>query len=286
MIATSTGQAWAVTSVTSAHSADKAKRTARKAEQSKPIDWLARFGLTCRGVVWLLVGCLALDLAVGGRDRADRTGALSVIKDQPFGGALLLALAAGFTGYAGWRLLQAAVGHRYVEEGRKRWAKRGASLFRGLLYAGLAYSTLHFLLSSSGGDKTRPVTARVMAHSGGALLVRLVGAGLIVGGLVMAVRGLKQDFDEKLKPVPSSMRTPVQVVGTVGLVGRGLVFALIGGFLVAAAWTYDPSKAQGLDGALKSVAHEPFGQLLLGAAAIGLIAFGFWSFAEARWRKI
>lgn len=263
-----------------------AKRQARKAESSETVDVLARFGLVCRGAVWLLVGVLAFDTALGGQDRADRTGALSVVKDQPFGEVLLLALALGFTGYAGWRLLEAAVGHRDADDDRTKWAKRGASLFRGGVYAALAYSTFHFLFGHAGSDKTKPATVRVMSHSGGVVLVAAVGAGLVIGGLVMAVRGVKQDFDDKLKPVPKALRSVVHVVGTVGLVGRGLVFALIGWFLIDAAVSYDPDKAKGLDAALKSLAHEPLGQLAIGLAAVGLVAFGLWSFAEARWRRI
>ena len=266
--------------------ASQTKSTARRAENSTSVDRLARFGLACRGLVWLIVGMLAFDAAIGGRAKADRNGALAVIKEQPFGEVLLAVLVAGFLGYAAWRLLQASVGHREEEDDKKRWGKRGASLFRAVLYAGLAVSTLRFLISSAGTDKTKPVTARVMAHSGGALLVGLVGAGLVVGGLVMAVRGLKQDFDRKLKPVPGGFRTPVNVVGTVGLAGRGMVFALIGWFLVDAAISFDPNKAKGLDAALKTLAQEPFGQLLLVIAAVGLLAFGAWSFVEARYRKV
>lgn len=266
--------------------ASTTKSSARRAESSTSVDRLARFGLVCRGVVWLLVGMLALDVAVGGRAKADRNGALGVIKDQPFGEVLLAVLVAGFLGYATWRLLQAAVGHHEEEDDKKRWTKRGASLFRGVLYAGLAVSTLRFLISRGGGDKTKPLTGRVMAHSGGALLVGLVGAGLVIGGLVMAVRGLKQDFDRKLKPVPAGLRTAVKVVGSAGLVGRGLVFALIGWFLVDAAVSFDPNKAKGLDAALRALAKEPFGQVLLVLSALGLIAFALWSFAESRWRRI
>jgi hypothetical protein len=265
--------------------AHRAKSSARNAEGSTPVDRLARFGLVCRGLVWLVVGGLAVDVALGGHARADRQGALEVIRDQPLGGPLLALLGAGFAGYAAWRLLQAVVGHRDAD-GAKRWLKRTASLARGGLYGGLAVSTVKFLLAGPEGDSTAPLTARVMRHSGGQLLIGVVGIGLILGGLVMAVRGAKQDFDDKLKPVPRDLRGVVKVVGTAGLVGRGLVFALIGGFLLEAAVSFDPAKAKGLDAALKSLAHEPYGRGLIGLAAAGLVAFALWSFAEARWRKV
>lgn len=264
----------------------KAARKARKAENSDPVERLARFGLICRGVIWLVVGLLAADVAIGGGAKADRQGALKVIKDQPFGSVLLLVLAVGFIGYAGWRLLEGAVGHRDADEGRKRWVKRIGSLGRGAIYAGFAWTTLHFVFGKESNDKTQPAVVRVMSHNGGTLLVGIVGAAVVIGGLVMAVRGLRQKFDDKLKRVPKAWRMPVQVVGTVGLVGRGLVIALIGGFLLQAAVTFDPDKAKGLDAALKAFAGHAYGRGVIAFAAVGLVSFGLWSFAEARWRKI
>jgi hypothetical protein len=262
------------------------KTKAKKAENSDEVDALARFGLVCRGLVWSVVGALVLDVAIGGSARADKNGALRVIKDQPLGEVLLVLLGLGFIGYAGWRLLQSAVGHRDADEGLERWGKRGASLFRGGVYAALAWSTIHFLFVSDQPDKTKQWTSRVMELPGGRAAVGLVGAGVVIGGLVMAVRGLKQDFEEKLKPVPKELRTAVRAVGTVGLVSRGLVFAAVGGFVVAAALTYDPDKAKGLDDAVKTIAGWPLGNVLIGLGALGLLCFGLWSFAEARWRKI
>lgn len=262
------------------------KTKARKAEDSDEVDALARFGLVCRGVVWSVVGALVLDVAVGGASRADKNGALRLIKDQPLGEVLLALLGVGFIGYAGWRLLQGVVGHRDADEDWKRWGKRGASLFRGGIYAALAWSTIHFLFVSDKPDRTKEWTSRVMELPGGRTVVGLVGAGLVVGGLVMTVRGLKQDFEEKLKPVPKELRKPVRAVGTVGLVSRGLVFAAVGGFVLAAALTYDPDQARGLNDAVRTIAGWPLGNLLIGLGAVGLLCFGLWSFAEARWRKI
>jgi hypothetical protein len=263
-----------------------AKRTARKVEDSDEVDKVARFGLVCRGLTWFVVGALVMDVAVGGAARADRQGAMGVIKGQPLGEVLLALLAVGFIGYAGWRLLQGVVGHRDAKGKLKRWGKRAASLGRGGIYAFLAVSTIHFLIGNGSPDKTKSITAKVMEFPGGAIAVGVVGVGLCVGGLIMSVRGLKQDFDDKLKRIPKAMRTPVHVIATIGLVGRGLVFSLVGGFVTAAAVTYDPGKARGLDESIKTVRDQPYGPYLIGIAAVGLLCFGLWSFAEARWRKI
>lgn len=264
------------------------KQVARQAQNSSAVEWLARLGLASRGIVWLVVGALAVQVALGDSAKADKNGALGAIKDKPFGKLLLVVLVIGFLGYAAWRLLEGALGHTDEEEGRKRWTKRGTSLFRGLVYLGLAISTLKFLVQGGGKDKTRPLTARVMAATGGRELVFAVGAGVLVGGFAMAVQAFRHKFEEKLDESSMSpqMRSATSVIGTAGLASRGFVFALIGGFLIDAAVTFEPSKAKGLDASLKTVAHQPFGPVVLFVAAVGLLAFALWSFIEARYRRI
>lgn len=264
----------------------KAKRTARKVEGSDPVERMARFGLFCRGLIWMAIGLLALTIALGGNARADRNGALDAIQEWPLGTIIIVLLALGFAGYATWRLLEGAVGHRDADAGPKRWYKRTSSAVRGLIYGAFAISTVRFLMHSGGEDATKPATAKLLGAPWGTFWVAAFGVILIIIGLIMAVRALRQDFEDKLKPVPEGFRTAVRVVGTVGLVGRGLVFSLIGWFLLDAARAYEPAKAKGLDEALKTVAQQPYGPAVLGLVAVSLLAFGLWSFAEARWRDI
>jgi Domain of Unknown Function (DUF1206) len=268
----------------------EAKQAAREAEDSKPVELLGRLGLLCRGVIWLVMGLLAAQVASGGDEgtRADRTGALRAIEQKPFGTALLVVLAVGFTGYAVWRLLEGLVGHRDVEAGRKRWGKKAVSFFRVALYTGFAVSTVRFLISGSSNDKTKPLTARVMSATGGRTLVFLVGAAVVIGGLTIAVRAFRQKFADKLDTgrMPGWLESATRLLGTTGLVSRGAVFTLIGVFLIDAARTFEPDKAKGFDATLKTVAREAYGRGLLFAAACGLVAFAVWSFLEARYRKI
>lgn len=264
-----------------------AKRTAVEARHSEPVGWLARFGFAGRGVVYVVLGALAVEVALGHAARADKNGALAAIKGKPYGSVLLVVLAISFAGYALWRLLDGVVGSP-GDDGAKRAAKRVASFARGVVYAFLAYSTAHFVVSSAGRDKTEPLTARVMGMTGGRTLIGAVGAALVIGGLVMAYRGLAKKFLKRLDlaSAGSGTRSAVEKVGMTGLAGRGLVLALIGGFLVQAAWTFNPDKAKGLDASLKTLADAPFGPFLLAAAALGLMAFGAWSFVEARYRRV
>jgi hypothetical protein len=262
-------------------------RTAREVRDSEPVSWLARFGFAGRGLVYVVLGVLAVEVALGHSARADKNAAHATIKDKPFGSVLLVVLAISFAGYAVWRLLDGVVGHR-EEDGAKRLGKRVASFARGVVYAGLAFSTAHFVVSPAGRDKTKPLTARVLDMTGGRTVIGLLGAGLVVGGLYMAYRGVREKFLKRLAlgTAGPALRAAVKAVGVVGLAGRGLVLALIGGFLVQAAVTFDPDKAKGLDASLKSLADAPFGPVLLACAAVGLVAFGLWSWVEARYRRV
>ncbi len=261
---------------------------AQQAEESRPVHGLARLGYVGRGVLYVLVGVLALQVAFGHQTRADPNGALATVKKQPLGGALLVVLAVAFVGYAAWRLIEGAAGHRDVRGARTRLARRAGSVIAGLAYLAIAGWTLRFLVSSPRGDQAEPLTARVMQQPGGRLLVGALGAGIVVAGLVLAVRGLRETFLDELdqQRMPGPVRTAAGALGLVGLVGRGLVVALLGAFLVRAAVTFDPDKAKGLDEALKTVAARPYGDWLLSAAALGLVCYGLWCFLEAAYRKV
>ena len=250
---------------------------ARKAFRSEPARWGARSGLVARGLLWLVVGLLAADIALGGHDKADKNGALETLKHQPLGTPLLVAVALAFAAHAAFRLLDAAVG----EEGWKRlW-----QLSRAVVYGFLAVSTVKLLVSGASQENAAKPTARVMSWPAGRTLVGLIGAGVVIAGLVMAVRGVRQDFSDKIS-VPRQRRNLVERIGMAGLLGRGLVYALIGAFLVDAAVRFDPNKAKGLDAALKTVAHQPFGTALLWVAVAALLFYAVWSFCEARYRKL
>ena len=261
---------------------------ARQAHRSDAVEGLARVGIASRGLVWLVVGLLALAVLLGGDERTDKGGALRAIADKPLGEVLLLVLVIGFLGYAAWQLLSAAVGHRQ-EQDAKRWRKRGVSLGKGVIYLALSLTTLQFLLSGGGGeDQIGSRTAQLMNHSGGRTIVGLIGAGLVVAGVVIAVRALREKHTKRLKQyrLPRSLRRPAIVLGIAGLVGHGAVFALIGSFLVRAAWKFDAAQAKGLDAALQALAAQQHGRLLLAVAVAGMLCYALWSFVEAAYRRI
>jgi len=269
-------------------SAGAVEQTARSAQGSRGVELLARLGLASRALVWLVISLLAASLVVGRADeQTDQNGALRAIADQPLGGAVLVVVAVGFAGYALWQLLDAAVGHR-DHDGISRTARRIVSLGTGVVYLFLAASTLLFVQGGGSGDQTTSRTAELMSRPGGRTAVAVLGAGLVVGGLVIAVRGGLAKHSERLENyrVPDRLRRPAVVVGAVGLVGRGGVAVLIGVFLVRAAVQFDPQEAKGLDAALQSVAGQPFGRVMLAAAVVGMLAYSAWSYIEAAYREI
>jgi hypothetical protein len=267
-----------------------------RAARGSVTEGAARAGLTARGVIYLLVGALALQIAFGeGGQQADRQGALEEISEKPLGSVLLWALGIGVVGMALWRLSEAVFGAA-GPDGRK-WTKRLASAARFVFYTFVAYSVLTFAAGSGGGsgggggssdEQSKDVTARALELPAGQWLVGAAGIGVIVAGVWIAVRALMRSYHKHLRLGEMSRRTrrAVDVTGVGGGLARGLVFAAAGVFAVRAAIEYEPDKAKGLDDTLRSFADTPAGPALLACVAAGLVLFGLFSFAMARWRRV
>jgi hypothetical protein len=260
---------------------------AQDVADSRPMNAAARFGLAARGIVYLLVGALAILVANGARAEADQKGALTVVLSKPYGGWIVGLLAVGFACYSLWRLSEAAFGVTGEPPGP---GPRLRSLARAIVYAFLSVTAVLVLLGSTGSQASQQtsVTAKLMQNAGGRLLVGAVGAAVLVVGLVLAWEGVRMKFMRYFPAgeLSGTTRRVVRVLGVIGTVARGLVFALAGYLVVLAAWTYDPQKAAGLDGALKTLRSWPAGPWLLTAAGIGLILFGIYGLAEARYRRV
>jgi hypothetical protein len=253
-------------------------------------DWLARaarVGLAARGLIYILVGALAIQVALGESERTDQKGALQKIAEQPFGRSLLWIIAVGLLAYGLWRLGEGIWGRREVADEKKRTVKRVESVASGLVNILLVVTAVRIATGSgsgSGGDFSRSI----LDADGGETIMFVIGLVLIGVGVALAWRGLKTDFEEQLKTGEMSARTydVVRRLGQAGYIARGAVVGLIGGLVIKAAMDHDPEKASGFDLALKSLAEAPFGKFLLGLAALGLICFGVYSFAEVRYRRL
>ncbi|KFF98632.1 membrane protein [Streptomyces scabiei] len=263
-----------------------------RAARGSVTEGAARAGLTARGVIYLLVGALALQIAFGGSsEQADRQGALAEIAEKPLGSVMLWALGTGLVGMALWRLSEAVFGAA-GPDGRK-WTKRLASAARFVFYAFVAYSVLTFAAGEGSGggssdEQSRDVTARALELPGGQWLVGAAGVGVIGAGVWIGVRAVMRSYHKHLRLGEMSRRARrlVDVTGVGGGAARGLVFAMAGVFAVRAAIAYEPDRAKGLDDTLRSFAEAPAGPALLACVAAGLMLFGLFSFAMARWRKV
>jgi hypothetical protein len=242
--------------------------------------------------MYVLVGWLALQIAFGrSGNQADRGGAIRAIGSKPLGSVALWLLGIGFVGLALWQLSEAVFATG--EAGRDK-RERIASVARAVAYGVLGVTTLTFVLGTSrtaeanSNQQSKSTTAGVMGHTGGQILIAAVGLVVIAIGGYMVYEGLTKRFEKRLKLTEMSHRTRqlVEKLGMFGDVARGVVVGLAGVFLVIAAITYDPAKAQGVDGTLREFAKSPLGPWLLALVALGLVAFGAYSMCEARWRRV
>ena len=255
------------------------------------MEWLARGGLVARGVMYVIIGWLALLIAFGHQsNEADRSGAVRVVANTPFGTFALWLLVIGFAGMALWRLSEAAYGAPGAD-GRKA-STRLAALARGIFYGFVAYGILKFALGvgapASSNQQSVDLTATAMRLPGGRLVVAAIGMGFIAGGAHFAYGALKKKFRRNLRLAQMRVgtRRAVERLGQVGGIARGIVFATVGIFFVVAAVRFQPGQAKGLDATLRALATTPLGPWLLVAVAAGLVLFGLYSFCEARWRRV
>ncbi len=270
----------------------KAQRISRAAE-----GWivpLARFGYAAKGVVYVIVGALAALAAFdeGGRTTNSR-GALEEILYRPYGRFLLGVVAIGLAGYAVWRWVQSATDTENKGSGAKGLAVRIGYAVVGLIYASLAYSAVRMILGlKAGGGGNREAsqewTAQLLAQPFGRWLVGAAGLGVIAFAVYQLYKAYAAKFREKLKldEMNEQTETLATRVGQIGLAARGVVFGIIGVFLLQAALHFNANEARGLSGALRALEQQPFGAWVLGAVALGLVAYGIFMFILARYRRI
>lgn len=269
---------------------NEATRTSDEAKQNSGLKAGARAGYVAYGVVYLLIGWLALRLAWGARRAsADASGALRTLAGQPLGKALLIVVAVGLLALAVWQALEAAVGCRRYDDS-KRTRKRIAAGGKAVAFAGIGVSALK-IVAGAGSSSTRSeqkAASGVLSLPGGQVIVLIAAAVVVAIGVGSIVSGLRRSFEDDLDTVEMSAgtRTAVRTIGTIGYVARGVAFVLIGILLGYAAVTADPKKANGLDGALRTVLGQPFGRYLLTVVAIGLAVAGVFAFAQSRYQKL
>jgi hypothetical protein len=253
------------------------------------LAWVARAGFIGRGVVFLILGGVALSVALSGRGHPiGAAGAMNAIVRQPMGGVLALVIALGLLCFAALRLTEAIDDvHGYGKDWRGV-AQRASLAIAGLFYIGLGVLGTSIVLTGeaarSEDAEVRDWTAWALSMPAGEWLVGL--AGLIVAGvgIGLAVNGARQRFSVRLEKSDEGSGFAI-VLGTIGFLARSLVFILIGCFLIFAAWHANAREAAGFSGALMALRSERYGNALLLTAAAGLLAFGLFGVLEARFGR-
>ena len=273
---------------------NEAGHTARGVATGKWMSMLARFGYAMKGVVYLIIGGLAMALAVGhGGKATDQRGALQTIYTQPFGKLLLIVVGIGLVGFALWSIIQAV----FDTEGKGNKAKgiiaRIGYAAVGVAYAGLAFGAFQLALGTGNVGKsstasTQDWTARLLKLPFGVPLVVIVGLVVIGIACYLFSKAYSARFQRRLNlaRLNARLRRWMVNLGRLGYAALGVVFTIIGIFLIVAAVQHNPGEAKGLDSALKELLLQPFGPVLLAIVALGLIAYGVYSFVEARYRRV
>lgn len=275
-------------------SAREAGRVAGNAATSKWVVMLARLGYAIKGVVYLVIGLLAVQLAAGAGGKAtDQKGALQTISSFPGGKFLMIVVTIGLFGYALWSFIQALFDTEHKGKNAKGILARLGYAAIGVGYATIGVGALQFVMTSQVGGKgsttnAQDWTALLLKHPLGVVLVVIVGLILLAVAGYLFVKAYKATFQNRLNlsSVSVQVRKAAVFLGRFGYAALGVVFTIIGIFLIVAAVQHNPHEAKGLDGALQELSHQPFGILLLALVALGLVAYGMYSFVEARYRRV
>jgi hypothetical protein len=261
--------------------------------QGRAKDRLGTIGWAAKGVLYLLIAVLALQLALSGgaeNDQASKQGAMQAVVDKPFGGALLLLIVIGLFAYAAYRFATVVLpGPEGGEDAGKRAGRKVVHLGSAVAYGAFAVQGVGLLLGRGGGgeDTQRTWSAALLSSTPGTIVLLAVGLGFGVFAGWQAYRAISRSFLDKLECPSGSWlnRRSVTWIGMTGLTARGVVAALIGLFVVLAVWHHDPNEVRGLDGALRSLIDAPAGRVALAAVALGLLAYGMFALVSARCRR-
>lgn len=266
---------------------DGAHRAARHA--APWVVRLARLGLATKGVVYLLIGMLAVFAAAhAGGGMMDAYGAANVIGGAPFGKALLGLAGVGLVGYSLWRLIMGAWNPEGEPQSVKGYLRRVGYLCSAAAYGGVAVGAFKVLRGAEkhlSDHTTQSHVARLLAGPLGWQLTTLAGGAVLVAALAQFLEAYQANF-QKLLEIDGRRRRFVVPLARLGLAARGVVFGVIGLFLIQAGLQQNAERAKGIGGALKALSHQTLGPALLGAVAAGLIAYGISMLVESRYRRI
>ncbi|WP_102192956.1 DUF1206 domain-containing protein [Microbacterium aurantiacum] len=266
---------------------NSASSAARAAQDSTAFRVLARVGYVVLGILHLLIGAIAISIATGGGGGdADQGGAMDQIQKSPAGAVLLWIIVIGLIALAIWQIAEAIV--ERDPDTKKKWGYRIKFLGTAAAYLAIAGTALVSALGgqSQSSESSQSFSARLLAAPAGVAL--LVTVGLIVGaiGIAFIVRGITRAFKKHLVLPSGSARTGIIAFGVAGYIAKGVAVAVAGVLFIIAALTHDPETAGGLDAALRALAGLPFGAVILWTVGAGLVLYGLFCFARARYARM
>ncbi|WP_182880885.1 MULTISPECIES: DUF1206 domain-containing protein [unclassified Microbispora] len=256
---------------------------AQRAADHPALEKLAKVGFAARGVLYAIIGLVALQIAFGGGGEADKSSALQIVRDSPLGDPLLWIMAVGLAALVIWQVSEAVWGRPEARE-------RVEAVSRAVVYAALVYSMVALLTqnkgASSSDSQSEDATKALFDLPAGQFLVGLMALGVIALGVYWIYEGWTEKFMRDMHVTEPRARGVVVKLGKAGYIARGVIALAAGALIGQAALTYDPDKAAGIDDALKALADTPAGPWLLVVVAIGLVLFAVYCFAEARWHRV
>ncbi len=264
--------------------------------------WLragSRLGLACRGTVYLLVGYLALRLALATHGRAgapvSSAGAVQEAVAPAWGRVPLVLLVAGLAAYALTQLVEAVFRSARATGAIGRWRQRAMSSWGFLVYSVFCLSTARLLAGTPAKQTAQSeqrqdtgMTADLLRTGWGRLLVVLAGILFVAGGLEAGRRAVRLNFRERFtaEHMSRALALLTRAVGAFGSAARAVVFVLVGVFLVKAAVLSSAKQTKGLDAIFRSVGSIAYGSWLLGLLASGILCYGLYCLVEAKYRDL
>lgn len=262
------------------------KSAARAAQDSSVFEGVARVGYVVLGALHIVLGSIAVSIATGGGGQADQGGAVQQIQQAPWGPPLLWATVVGLAALTVWQVAEALLAPD--PDPKKRWGHRLKDLGTAVAYIAVALTALTAALGgrSDSEGSTQTFSAQLMSTPGGVFLLVLLGLVVTAIGIAFIVRGATRAFARKLALPSGPARTGILAFGAVGYIAKGVAVAVTGVLFVVAAFAHDPSQAGGLDAGLHALAALPFGMFLLWLVGAGLIVYGLFCFARARYARM
>ena len=266
---------------------DSPKDAARTAERSQTFQILARTGYVVLGIIHVIIGVIAISVATGnGGGEAEESGALEQVAKTPFGSVLLWAIAIGLFALAIWSVAEALLARG--KDTKEKWGERLKEGGKAVVYIAVGATAVVFALggSSDSSESSQGLAATLIQAPGGVFVLALIGLIVFGIGAGFVWRGVRVSFTESLNVPSGAVGSALVALGVAGYVAKGIGVAIVGVLFIVAAFTLDPEQAGGLDAALKSLLELPFGVVLLVGVGLGIIAYGAYSVARAKYARL